>query len=68
MKGFRQHGDSDIAETIPISYQRLPSTEQPPWNSSNIIIFQTIYPLEQKLVAGGRQLVYTEKPKTIPLR
>ena len=64
MKGLRQHGDSEIAETIPILYQRLPSTKQPSWNSSNIIIFQNIYPLEQKLDGGGRQLGYTENPKS----
>ena len=27
------------AKIIPFAYQRLPSTEQPSWNSSNIIIF-----------------------------
>ena len=49
MEGFRQHGDSEIANIIRVAYQRLPSTKQPSWNSSNIIAFQTIYPLEQKL-------------------
>ena len=67
MKGFPQHGDSEIAETIPISYQRLPSTKQLSWNSSNIIIFQTIYPLKQKRDGGGRQLGYTENPKSFHL-
>ena len=53
MEGFRQHKDSEIAKIIPIAYQRLPSTLQPSWTSLNIIIFQTIYPLEQNL--DGRQ-------------
>ena len=63
-----QHGDSEIAKIIPFAYQRLPSTEQPSWNSSNIIIFQTIYPLEQKL--DGRQQAdrFHRNAEIIPLR
>ena len=68
MEGFRQQGDSDITETILISYQRLPSTEQPSWNSSNIIIFQTIYPLEQKLDGRRKAASLHRKAKIIPLR
>ena len=51
-----------------IAYQRLPSTKQPSYNSSNIIIFQTIYPLEQKL--DGRQQAdrLHRKAVIIPLR
>ena len=45
----KQHGDSEVAKITPFAYQRLPSTKQPSWNSSNIILFQTIYALEQKL-------------------
>ena len=48
MEGFRQHGDSEIAKINPLTHQRLPCSKQPSCNfSSNI--FQTIYPLEQKL-------------------
>ena len=63
-----QHGDSEIAKIIPFAYQRLHSTEQPSWNSSNIIIFQTIYPLEQKL--DGRQQAdrFHRNAEIIPLR
>ena len=88
MEGFRQHEDSEIAKIIPFAYQRLPSTKQPSWNSSdqhlhsnyisswaenswnssNIIIFQTIYPLEQEL--GERQQAdrVHRKAEIIPLR
>ena len=34
---------------MPFSYERLPSTKQPFWNSLTNIFFQTIYTLEQKL-------------------
>ena len=53
IEGFQQHGDSEVAKIISFAYQRLPSTKQPSWYPLNIIIFQTIYPLEQKL--DGRQ-------------
>ena len=68
MEGFLQHRDSEVAEIIPFAYERLPSTKQLSWNSSNIIIFQTIYPLEQKL--DGRQQAdrLHRKAKIIPLR
>ena len=68
MEGLRQYGDSEIAKIIPFAYQRLPSTQQPSWISSNIIIFQTIYPLEQKL--DGRQQTdrLHRKAEIIPLR
>ena len=49
MEGLPNNGDSEIPKTIQFAYQRLLSTKQTSWNSSNIIIFQTIYPLEQKL-------------------
>ena len=48
-----KHRDSEEAKIIPFAYERLYSTKQPSWNSSNIIIFQTIYRIEQKL--DGRQ-------------
>ena len=68
MESFRQHRDSEVAKIIPFAYERLPSTKQPSWNSSNIIIFQTIYPLKQKL--DGRQQAdrLHRKAKIIPLR
>ena len=68
MEDFWEHGDSEIAKIIPFAYQRLPSTKQPFWISSNIIIFQTIYPLEQKL--DGRQQTdrLHRKAEIIPLR
>ena len=47
MEGSMQHGDSEVAKIIPFAYQKLPSTKQPSWNSSNIIIFKPIYALEQ---------------------
>ena len=68
MEGFIQHGDSETAKIIPFACQRLPSSKQPSWNSSNIIIFQTIYALEQKL--DGRQQAdrLHRKAEFIPLR
>ena len=49
MEGFGQHGDSEVAKIMPFAYERLTSTKQPFWNSSTIIFFQTIYPLNEKL-------------------
>ena len=68
MEGFGQHGDSEVAKIMPFAYERLTSTKQPFWNSSNIIIFQTIYSLEQKL--DGRQQAdrLHRKAEIIPLR
>ena len=68
MEGFREHGDSELAEIIPFAYQRSPSNKQPSWISSNIIIFQTIHPLEQKL--NGRQQMdrLHRRAEIIPLR
>ena len=68
MEGFRQHGDSEIAKIMPFAYQRLPSTKHPSWNSSNIIIFQTIYPLEQKLARRQQADRLNRKAEIIPLR
>ena len=63
-----QHRGSETAQIIPFAYQRLPSTKQSSWNLSNIIIFQTIYPLEQK--RDGRQQAdrLHRKAEIIPLR
>ena len=49
MDGFGQHGDSEVAKTMPFAYERLTIAKQPFWNSSINIFFQTIYPLKQKL-------------------
>ena len=49
------------AEIIPLRCQRGSSIKQPSWNSSTNI-FQTIYPLEQKL--DGRPKGCTEKLKS----
>ena len=67
MEGFLEHRDSEIAKISAFAYQRLPSTKQPSLISSNIIIFQTIYPLEQKL--DGRQQTdrLHRKAEIIPL-
>ena len=68
MKGFMQHEDSETAKIIPFAYQRLPSTKQPSWNSSNIIIFQTIYPLEEKLDGRQQEDMLHRKAEFNPLR
>ena len=48
LEGLRHHGDSEIIKFTQFTHQRLPCSKQPSCNfSSNI--FQTIYPLEQKL-------------------
>ena len=57
-----------IATTTPSTHRRWSCTKQPSWNYSNIIVFQTIYPLEQKL--DGRQqegTLHTLNAKVIPL-
>ena len=63
-----QNRGSETAEIMPFAYERLPSTKQPSWNSLNIIIFQIIYSLEQKL--DGRQQAdrLHTKAEIIPLR
>ena len=68
MESFRQHRDTEVAKIIPFAYERLPCTKQLSLNSSNIIIFQTIHPLEQKL--DGRQQAERlhRKAEIIPLR
>ena len=68
MEGFMQHRGSETAKIIPFAYQRLPSTKQPSWNSSNIIIFQTIYPLEQKLDVTQQADRLHRQAEIIPLR
>ena len=68
MEGFREHGDSEIAEIIAFAYRRLPSTKQPSWIHSNIIIFQTIYLLEQKLDRRQQTDRLHKKAEIIPLR
>ena len=44
-----------IAKIIPFTYQKLPCTKQPYWNSSNNIS-KTICPLGKDLMVGIRQL------------
>ena len=60
MEGFMQHRVSETAKIIPFAYQRLPSTKQPSWNSSNTI-FKKLIRLSINLIGGSRQIGYTEK-------
>ena len=53
---------------MPFAYERLPNFKQLSLNSSNIIIFQTIYPLEQKLDWRQQADRLHRKAEIIPLR
>ena len=63
-----QHRDSEKAKIIQFAYERLYSTKQPSWNSSNIIIFQTICRLEQKLDERQQEDRLHRKAEIIQLR